>query len=179
MQKKSTKKKTVTTKTTKTKKTKSSAPKLKAVKAVKKAAPKLKAVTSTVQKMATVTTKPAASKPAPSSQTKDARNWSMYCHLAAFSGFIIPLGFILGPLIVWLMKRDEYPAVEKHGKAALNFQISMTIYFIISVLLAFIVIGYVFLVALVIMEIVFVVLASIKAQEGGFYEYPLTIHFVK
>lgn len=113
------------------------------------------------------------------SLSKDERNWAMYCHLAAFSGFIIPLGFILGPLVVWLVKRDEFAAVEKHGKEALNFQISMTIYFIISVLLSFVIIGFVFIVALVIMELVFVVMASLKAKEGGFYQYPVTIHFIK
>jgi uncharacterized Tic20 family protein len=169
MQKKVTKK-SVASKTTKAKKTKSSTPKLKTVKKTTKA-------TISPQKVTSISTTKTTSKVSPN--TKDERNWAMYCHLAAFSGFIIPLGFILGPLIIWLMKREEFSAVEKHGKAALNFQISMTIYFIISVLLAFIMIGYVFLVALVIMEIVFVVLASIKAQEGGFYQYPLTINFIK
>lgn len=169
MQKKITKKPVAS----KAKKAKSSTPKLKTV---KKTTTKLKAVAN-AQKIAPISPQKTTSKV--SSNSKDERNWAMYCHLAAFSGFIIPLGFILGPLIVWLMKREEFSAVERHGKAALNFQISMTIYFIVSVLLAFIMIGYVFLVALVIMEIVFVVLASIKAQEGGFYQYPLTINFVK
>jgi hypothetical protein len=56
------------------------------------------------------------------------RNWAMTCHLASFAGYVLPLGNIIGPLVAWLMKRDEFPLVDDQGKEALNFQISMTIY---------------------------------------------------
>jgi hypothetical protein len=60
--------------------------------------------------------------PVPSDADKKARNWATFCHLAALAGFIgIPFGNILGPLITWLVKRNEYPLVDQQGKEALNF----------------------------------------------------------
>ena len=62
---------------------------------------------------------------------KDDRTWAMLCHLSALAGFIIPFGSVLGPLIIWLIKKDEMPIVDVHGKKALNFQITMAIaYFV-------------------------------------------------
>lgn len=58
---------------------------------------------------------------------------STLCHLSSFASFIIPLGNILGPLVVWLLRKDDLPSVDKHGKAALNFNISITIYGAIGV----------------------------------------------
>ena len=115
--------------------------------------------------------------PAPS---KDERMWGMFCHLAALAGFIgIPFGHILGPLIVWLVKREEYPFVADQGKEALNFQISLSIYGLICIPLMFVVIGILLLIALVIAALVFIVIAAIKANEGTPYRYPLTIRFIK
>ena len=77
---------------------------------------------------------------------KDARLWAMLCHLSTFAGMVgIPFGNILGPLIIWLIKKDEYPFVDDQGKEALNFQISMTVYLIVSVLLCFVLVGFILL----------------------------------
>jgi hypothetical protein len=66
------------------------------------------------------------------------RNIAMLWHVAAFAGYIgIPFGNIVGPLLVWLLKREESPFIDVHGKQALNFQISATIYAIISTMLIF------------------------------------------
>jgi uncharacterized protein len=110
---------------------------------------------------------------------KDERMWGMLCHLSALSGLITGAGFILGPLIVWLIKKDEYPFANEQGKESVNFQISMIIYSFISGLLMLIVIGVLMLVAIGIMEIVFVIMASLAANEGKPYRYPLTIRFIK
>jgi len=91
----------------------------------------------------------------------------------------IPLGNILGPLIVWLIKRNEYPAVDQEGKESLNFQISMTIYLFATMLLCFIFIGFILLVPLILTNIVFTIIASIKVSEGKTYEYPISIRFLK
>ena len=113
-------------------------------------------------------------------QNKDARLWATLCHLATFLGFTaIPFAHILGPLGVWLFKRNEYPFVDTHGKEALNFQISMTIYGLISTITICVGIGIVMLVAVVIIDVVFTVIAAIKANNGETYEYPLTIRLVK
>jgi len=110
---------------------------------------------------------------------KDARNWGMICHLVAFSGFVIPFGHILGPLIVWAIKKDDHPFIDDQGKEAMNFQLSMTIYSIVAFLLIFIVIGIFLLIALCVFVVVMIIVASIKANEGVYYRYPLTIRFFK
>ena len=88
------------------------------------------------------------------------------------------LGFLLGPLIVWLVKRGDSPEIDAHGKESLNFQISMLIYHVIAFALCFILIGIPILIALWILDIVFVTIASIKASEAKLYRYPFTIRFL-
>ena len=81
---------------------------------------------------------------------KDARTWAMVCHLSALSGYFIPLGNILGPLIVWAIKKDEFAFVEAQGKEAINFQLSMTVAYLISIVLCLVFIGFILLGALTI-----------------------------
>ena len=113
-----------------------------------------------------------------SQQTRDERMWGMFCHLSAFAGYIIPFGSIIGPLIIWSLKKDEFTFVNEQGKEALNFQISMTIYFIISLFLIIIVIGIAMLVALGIFQLIMIVIASIKANNGETFRYPFAIRFL-
>ncbi|GAB4330846.1 MAG: DUF4870 domain-containing protein [Bacteroidales bacterium] len=107
------------------------------------------------------------------------RNWAMLTHLSGLAGIIIPFGHIFGPLLVWLLKRNELPQIENHGKEALNFQISITIYAIISGFLVIIGLGLVLLIVVFILYVLFTVIAAIKASNGEFYVYPLTIRFLK
>ena len=112
--------------------------------------------------------------------SKDARMWAMFCHLAGLCAFILPaVGNIVGPLIFWQLKKDEYPFVDEQGKEALNFQISMTIYGLISAALTFICVGFFLLAAVGIVDIVFLLIAAVKANNGQSYRYPLTIRFIK
>ena len=114
------------------------------------------------------------------SNAKDEKLWSMLCHLTALVGFVgIPLGHVLGPLVIWLLKKKEIPAVDQQGKESLNFQISMTIYGIAAGLLAFIVIGIPILIGLGIADLVLVIMASIKINNGEDFQYPITIRFIK
>ena len=108
------------------------------------------------------------------------RTWSALCHASALLGvfFHFP-GHLVGPLIVWLAKRDDSPEIDAHGKESLNFQLSMLIYDAIAVILCFILIGIPILILLWILNTVFVIVASIKASEGQLYRYPLTIRFIK
>jgi uncharacterized Tic20 family protein len=92
---------------------------------------------------------------------------------------LIPFGSIVGPLIIWLIKKDEMPFVDDQGKEALNFNISMTIYGLISVLLVFVLIGFILLVVLGIAWLVLAIVAAVKANEGIAYRYPLTLRLVK
>lgn len=112
--------------------------------------------------------------------SKDACTWAMLCHLAGLGGFIIPgIGCVIGPLIVWQIKKDLHQFVDQQGKEALNFQISMLIYGIIAGLLCFVCIGMFLLPAVAIVDIVFLIIAAIKATNGEAYKYPLSIRFIK
>lgn len=109
-----------------------------------------------------------------------AKQWAMLCHLIALVGLLgNGIGFLLGPLIVWLIKKDEHPYIDEQGKEALNFQITMFIAAIVSIPLVFIGIGVVTLFAIGIMMVVFPIIAGIKASNGMAYRYPMTIRFVK
>ena len=80
---------------------------------------------------------------------------------------------------MWQMKKDEYAFVNEQGEEALNFQISMLIYVVIAGLLCFVCIGMVLLPIVMVVDIVFSLIASVKACRGEAYRYPLTIRFVK
>jgi len=113
---------------------------------------------------------------------KDARTWAMFAHLAGFGGIVVPvIGSVLGPLIIWLLKKDQYPFVEEQGKEALNFQITMLIYGVVSGLLWVVCIGAFLTAAVAIVDIVLIILATIKANDGVHYRYPypLIIRFIK
>ncbi len=119
-----------------------------------------------------------SSSPVPTAGKKDENMWAMLCHLSTFSGFIIPLANIIAPLIIWSMKKDEFPLVEDQGKEAMNFQISMTIYFICAAILIFILIGIPLLIGLATFDIIVTIIAAVKANEGTKYRYPLAIRLL-
>ncbi|TQV74874.1 DUF4870 domain-containing protein [Aliikangiella marina] len=110
--------------------------------------------------------------------SQEERNMAMFCHFAAFAGFIIPFGNVLGPLIIWLLKRDDSEYINYHGKEAVNFQITMLIAFMISLILIVIVIGIPLLFGLAIFQLVMVIIAGIKASEGIYYRYPFSLKLV-
>jgi uncharacterized Tic20 family protein len=109
---------------------------------------------------------------------EEALNWAMACHLSALFGMVFPFGNLIGPLVVWLMKKDTIPQVDVHGKESLNFQISMTIYILVATLLAVLLIGIPILVILGVADVVLVVIASVETKKGIDYKYPLTIRLI-
>jgi uncharacterized Tic20 family protein len=106
------------------------------------------------------------------------RNWAMFCHLGGL-GHFIPFGNIILPLILWSMRKDESELVNREGKKALNFQISFTIYMIISGILVFVFVGVLFLVILGLLNLIFVILAVVKTLNSEEFEYPMTIKFIQ
>jgi uncharacterized Tic20 family protein len=110
--------------------------------------------------------------PAGRETNPDARLWAMLCHLAAFAMLLpaVPgIGIVLGPLIVWLIKKNEFPFVDEQGKEAVNFQLTMLI---IALALTITCIGIVLLPILGVVDIVLVIIAAIRANEGEHYRYP-------
>ena len=117
---------------------------------------------------------------APSTISSDVRLWCVLSHASALLGlFFHFLGHLLGPLIVWLLKRADSLEIDAHGKESLNFQLSMLIWDAIAVILCFVLIGIPILILLWILNTIFVIVASIQASEGKLYRYPLAIRFIK
>ena len=106
------------------------------------------------------------------------RNWAVGGHVAGFAGWFIPFGNVLGPLIVWLIKRDQSAFVEEQAREALNFQITMLLYMGIGIVLTFILIGFVLIPALVVFQAVVMVLAALRCSRGEGYRYPFTLRLV-
>ncbi|HZS04450.1 MAG TPA: DUF4870 domain-containing protein [Blastocatellia bacterium] len=111
--------------------------------------------------------------------TQDERTFGMLAHLSALSGYIIPFGNIIGPLVIWLIKKDQSRFVDDQGKESLNFQISVTIYAIIAGLSILVLVGILLLPAVALFGLIMTIIAGIKANEGVPYRYPLTIRFIK
>jgi len=112
----------------------------------------------------------------------DARMWAMFCHLAGLALLLpVVIGSVIGPLIIWLIKKEQYPFVDEQGKEAVNFQITMLIYGVVAGLLIFACVGAVLLPAVIIVDIVLIIIAAIKANEGTHYRYPwpFIIRFIK
>jgi uncharacterized Tic20 family protein len=109
------------------------------------------------------------------------KQWGMFTHLAAFATFVFPLaGNIIGPLIIYLIKKDEYAFVNDQGKEVLNFQITWWIIFTISALMVFAGgIGLLMLGGFGIAWLVLVIKGIVAANNGQFFRYPLTIRFIQ
>ena len=150
---------------------------------MKKRAVPLKSSTPSPKKRSTaVKAQPKAAEPAPTRtpvNSRDENMWAMFCHLSAFAGLLVPMvGNIVAPLVIWSVKKDEFPLVDDQGKEAVNFQISMTIYYIGAIVLSVIVIGIPILIGLFLFDIIITIVAMVKAGEGVAYRYPLCIRFI-
>ncbi|WP_053405987.1 DUF4870 domain-containing protein [Persicobacter sp. CCB-QB2] len=106
------------------------------------------------------------------------KQWGLFAHLGTLIGLCIPLANILVPLIIYLSKREESNFVAEHAKASFNFQVSMTIFLIISGLLSFLIIGIPFVILFALMTVICCIIAAIDLDKGKFYRYPLTIRFL-
>lgn len=143
------------------------------------------------------------------SSAQSERTWAALCHLAAFSGFLFPSGNIVGPLVVWLLRRDESPLVDDQGKEALNFQLSTTLSFVVIVAfmvvmviafavgmvggaragvdpgaflpanVAFVLLGALAILGLAVFNFISVVVAAARTSSGERFRYPLSIRLVK
>ena len=112
--------------------------------------------------------------------TENERTWGMLAHLSALAGLVMPLiGIVLGPLVVWLARRDESEFVAAHAKEALNFNISVLLGALACMLLMLVFIGFLLGTALFVAWLVMMLIAAIKASEGQAYRYPFSLRLVK
>ena len=107
--------------------------------------------------------------------TSDDRLLGLLSHLLA----IVPGVGILGPLVIYLIKKGQSSFVEENAKESLNFQITMILAFIISMILMVVWIGYILLAVLGIVEVVLVIIATIRASENKIYRYPFNLRLIK
>ena len=118
------------------------------------------------------------------------RQWAMFAHLSALAGGLLTSaiggwGFFLGPLVIWLMKKDTMPFVADQAKESLNFNITVSALFLILLILSFVTLGIGLIITLPIMLIVgiaalvFIIIAAMKANEGIAYRYPFAIRLIK
>jgi uncharacterized Tic20 family protein len=116
-----------------------------------------------------------------SASSRSERQWAMGCHLIALCGIVIPLpaANLIGPLVLWLIKREDGAFIDEQGKESLNFQISLFIYALGCLLLTVIGIGFLLFLPLAIFGLVCVIIAAIKASEGISFRYPACIRFIK
>jgi len=119
-------------------------------------------------------------RPVASLQTADERQMGLLLHLSQLANIILfPIG-IIAPILIWQLNKDKIPALDAHGKMVMNWMLSTIIYVIASVILIFVfLIGLIPLVGLMIAGIAFPIIGAVKANNGEFWEYPLTIKFLK
>lgn len=115
----------------------------------------------------------------PEADSEGTRLWLMLCHLSALLGYVFPFGHVLGPLAVWMFRRDRVPGVEAAGRESLNFQLTVTMMGLIGVMLSVVFIGLVLLFLVVVFHFCMTLYASIRVQRGGEFSYPLTVRFIK
>jgi len=106
------------------------------------------------------------------------RQWALIAHLSALAGFVIPFGNLIGPLIVWQIKKDTMPFVADQAKEALNFQITVSIAVVVCVILFVLLIGMLLLPIVAIAALILTIVAAVKANNGETYRYPFTLRLV-
>ena len=109
----------------------------------------------------------------------DERMWAMLTHLSALTGLFTVIGSLAAPLIVWQIQKDKSAFVDYHGKEAVNFNITMAIAAGVSFLLFLLLIGFVLVWLVGAVWLIFTIVAAIKANNGEYYRYPVTIRFIK
>ena len=122
-------------------------------------------------------TTPYPQQPYAQSPRQEERTWAWIAHAGCFVGAWIAMAFLV-PLVIMLVKGGTSPFVRRHAVESLNFQITVLIYAVISVVLAFVLVGFFLLAALGVFYVVVVILATVRAANGQEFRYPLTLRLV-
>jgi uncharacterized Tic20 family protein len=111
---------------------------------------------------------------------REARNWAMACHMMALVGVLgNGIGLLIGPLVTWILKREDHPFIDEQGKEAVNFQLTMFIAMFACIPLVFLVIGIILLPLIAIFNVVMAIVGGVKASNGEHFRYPLAYRFLK
>ena len=109
----------------------------------------------------------------------EARQWATICHIVALSGLLgNGIGFVIGPLVVWVLKKEDHPFIDEAGREAINFQLTMFLAAMVSAFLIFLGVGFVLLIVVGVMMAVMPIIAALKTNQGERYRYPFSIRFI-
>lgn len=128
-----------------------------------------------IERAAAMTTRPGSTA---DTVPADSRNWGVLTHLSAFV-MLFGVPAVVGPVVLWAIKRQDDPYVDSHGKEAVNFNISFLVYAVAAAILIVLLIGVILLPAVLLTWFVLVIVAAVKAGSGEYYRYPFTIRWVK
>ena len=120
---------------------------------------------------------PAAADPA--AIDRQTRQWALFLHLSLLAGFVVPLGGLVLPIVIWQIKKAELPGIDVHGKIVVNWLISKFLYAVGCVILVLAIVGIPLLIALMVLMVVFPIVGAVKANDGKVWKYPLSIPFLK
>lgn len=116
----------------------------------------------------------------PESLSEDERTWGMIAHFSALAFFVLPpIGGVVGPLIVWVLKKQQYQFASEAAKESINFNIAVLIGYAVCAVLAFVFVGLVLGFALFLYWLVMTIVAGVKASEGIHYRHRFTLRLVK
>jgi len=123
----------------------------------------------------------AAPPPPAGTPSAEEKQWAMFAHLSALSACVTGIGAIVGPLVIWQIKKNEMPFVDDQGKEATNFNITMLIICVALWIFTIITfgIGILLLWALAIANLVFIIIAALAANNGQAYRYPFAFRFIR
>ncbi|MCI5055717.1 MAG: DUF4870 domain-containing protein [Flavobacteriales bacterium] len=105
-------------------------------------------------------------------------NYCLLLHVSQFFGFLIPGLGLATPIVMWLSNKEN-ELVDLHGKNVANWIITKAIFYVAGFFLIFVFIGVPLLAAVAILDIIFIIQATLKASKGEIAGYPLSIKFIK
>lgn len=111
--------------------------------------------------------------------SKEEKTWGLLCHALSLCGLLVPLGNVIGPLIMWVIKKEESGFVKEEGKAAINFQLTVLIALLCCLPFTIVLIGFPLAVVIYIISVIFSILGAKQAYEGENYIYPFSLNFIK
>jgi len=110
----------------------------------------------------------------------DLKTFNILLHVSQLAGYVVPGAGFVAPIVMWITNKDEYEEVDRHGKIVLNWMVSSLIYMAISFVLIFALgIGLIGIAVIPVVCTIFAIIGAIKASEGEYWEYPMTIKFFK
>jgi uncharacterized protein len=108
---------------------------------------------------------------------RDIEQWSVLLHLSQLLVFVVPPVGLIVPFVIWQVKKSSIPELDEHGRIVANWIVSALIYFAVSVVLSLVLIGIPFLLAVIVLAIVYPIMGAMKASRGEVWRYPLSMTF--